>query len=324
MSRARYESENWRLRLLRRTTRLLYAQQGTGLPRLAEWIRRRMASYLLSQAQDRRDVWIHDFCGNLKFCCDLTEHMSSQIFFRGDYSGDQLIVLRRLLHEDSVFVDAGANQGEFSICAAGVAPEGQVFAFEPVPAIRERLQRNVAANGFRNVQVHALGLSDGKRDGVPIYGAATTFQDGTHHIGLPTLFEVSGRSRELCKISLQCLDDVMPGSQRVDVIKIDVEGAELAVLHGAEKTIRREQPAILFEASEKTAEAAGDSVQAIFEWLRRRGYKLQVIGSGGHLKSLDERKPFDNVLAQPNDHGAGTILDNERDYYHHDPIAFNT
>jgi FkbM family methyltransferase len=270
--------------------------QGTGLPRVSEAIRRRVARMAAMQ-QENAGVWIDDFCGDLRFCCDLSEHMGSQIFFRGSYSGGQLVVLRRLLSPDGVFIDAGANQGEFTVCAAGRLPDGHVFAFEPVPAIRARLEQNVAGNGFGNVTIHPVGLSDENQDDVPIYGADSAFSDGTQNIGLPTLFDVSGRSRPLARITLRRLDEVLPENQRVDVMKVDVEGAELAVLNGAEKTIQREKPSIIFEANAETCEAAGYSVETLFEWLGHHGYDLKVIGPAGELTPLGEQAGFCNVLA---------------------------
>ncbi len=288
---------DWKLKLARLVARNLYRMQGTGLPRISETIRRRMAR-IAAMRPENGPVWIEDFCGDLRFCCDLSEHMGSQIFFRGSYSGGQLVVLRRLLSPDAVFVDAGANQGEFTVCAAGRLPDGHVFAFEPVPAVRERLERNVAGNGFGNVTIHSVGLSDENQDDVPIYGADSAFSDGTqHNIGLPTLFDVSGRSRPLARITLRRLDAVLPVNQRVDVMKVDVEGAELAVLKGAAQTIQREKPAVIFEANAETCEAAGYSVDALFDWFEHHGYDMKVIGPAGELTPPEEQVRFCNVLA---------------------------
>ena len=116
------------LRIKRRAMRWMYGAQGTGLPRIAEAFRRRTARWAVEHS-DEALVWIDDFCGNRYFCCDLSEHMGSQIYFKGSYSGGQLVVLRQLLTPEAVFVDAGANQGEFTVCAAGCVPEGHAFAF---------------------------------------------------------------------------------------------------------------------------------------------------------------------------------------------------
>lgn len=282
---------------LKHLCQFLYKYPGTGLPRIAEGIRRRVARWA-SKHPEKASVWIDDFCGKLRFLCDLSEHMGSQIFFKGSYSGGQLVVLRRLLSQDAVFVDVGANQGEFTVCAAGQMPEGRVFAFEPVPGVRERLERNVAGNDFGNVTIHPVGLSDEVLDDVPIYGADSEFSDGTQNIGLPTLFDIAGRSRPLARIALRRLAEVLPEGQRVDVMKVDVEGAELAVLQGAERIIQREKPAIIFEANAETCEAAGYSVAILFEWLRGHGYNLALIGPVGELTPVGEQARFCNVLAR--------------------------
>lgn len=301
---SRAESETRRsLMLLRGIARFLYRFPGTGLPRVAESLRQHIARRAALGMVDG-EAWINDFCGDLRFCCDLSEHMGSQIFFRGNYSGAQLNVLRGLLTEDSVFVDAGANQGEFTVCAAARVPHGQVFAFEPVENVRERLARNVQANGFRNVEIQAVGLSTESRDDVPIFGADSAFVDGTQHIGLPTLFDMNGRQLPLARISLRRLDDVLTEGQRVDVIKIDVEGAEFFVLKGAERTIQREQPTIIFEANAETFQAAGYKVEDIYAWLTEHGYKLERIGGDGQLTPVngdDDR--FCNILARPDGKG---------------------
>lgn len=276
----------------------MYLFPGTGLPRVAEALRRRAARSARSNP-DSANVWIDDFCGNLFFCCDLSEHMGSQVYFRGSYSTSELIILQKLLSPDGVFLDAGANQGEFTVCAAARAYEGQVHAFEPVAGVRARLERNIARNAFENVTVHDFGLSDQNLEDVPIYGGASSFPDGTHNIGLASLFALSGRDAPLSRVRLRRLDDHLPEDQRVDVIKVDVEGAELAVLKGAEATILRERPAIIFEANEKACQAAGYSVTELVKWLQDRNFELWRIGKKGELVQMNDSLTFCNVLAMP-------------------------
>lgn len=284
---------------MRQTTRFLYRLQGTGLPRLAESIRKQTARIARSKGRAAH-AWIDDFCGDLRFRCDLSEHMGSQIFFRGAYSGDQLLLLKRLLGRNSVFVDVGANQGEFTICAAAMVPDGAVHAFEPVSALRKRLQINIDANGFQNITIYPVGLSDQKRDDVPIYGSSGPFVDGTENSGLPTLYNVEHRTHELERINLRTLDACLQANQtHVDLIKIDVEGAELSVLRGSENVIHTSKPYIIFEANEETAYAAGHNVTDICDWLKERQYRLLQIGLNGELFELGEGQNFSNILATP-------------------------
>jgi hypothetical protein len=100
-------------------------------------------------------------------------------------------------------------------------------------------------------------------------------------------------------ISLVTLDRHLSGQESVDVIKIDVEGAELSVLRGAEGIIGRERPYILFEANAETCAAAGHGVRDIFAWLQERGYRLAQIDDQGATSALDTIPAFANVIAVP-------------------------
>lgn len=291
------------LRLLRFLTRRLYPLQGSGLPRLAEWIRRTVAS-TLQRNNLPTDYWISDFAGQSRFCCDLGDHMGSLIFFRGAYSQEQLQLLPELLADGSVFVDVGANQGEFSVFAAALPRSVQVFAFEPVSDVRARLEENISANLLHNVRIFPIGLSSEARSSVPIFGSSERFSDGTRHAGLPTLFTMEHREKVLEYIKLETLDHVLEESAapgRIALIKIDVEGAELHVIKGAQCTIAADRPHILFEVNDLSAGAAGYSTQDLFDWFDNTQYTLQQVLPSGGLGSLDRQIPFGNVLATPNE-----------------------
>jgi FkbM family methyltransferase len=296
-------SASWQISLLnqlRPLTRFFYCQQGSGLPRLAEWLRRTVA-HSLSGHPELRNVWIDDCFGNARFCCDLAEHMGSQIFFRGAYSGEQLPLLDHLLADDSVFFDIGANQGEFSIYAARLLSRGEVHAFEPVAAIRRRLQNNVSANNFECVRVHAYGLSDSAQSNVPIYVGRELTGDGTSNAGLPTLFDTASASRVVDTIELRVLDECH-ADDRVDLMKIDVEGAELFALRGARGLISRCRPFIIYESNSATFEAAGYREAEIREELADQQYNFFRIGAGGSLQSQavdSDPADFANILAVP-------------------------
>lgn len=284
--------------LRRRLARMLYGMRGTGLPRLADALRRREAARARSAPGDV-DVWIDDFRGALRFCCDLSEHMGSRIFFRGSHSGAQLDLVERLLEADSVFVDVGANQGEFTVCAAARVSRGRVIAFEPVPALRARLERNVDANGFRNVEIHAFGLSDRPRDGVPIFVDEHVTDDCTRNDGTSSLFADAAGGRAVAEVSVRTLDDMIADRYRVDLIKIDVEGSELPVLRGAEQVLVRDRPILLLEANAETCEAAGYDVSALFRCIEDFGYGLYSVDASGQLRPADAGERFANVLAAP-------------------------
>ncbi len=289
------------LRCLRAFTQVAYRFNHTGLPRVAEWIRKATTKrYLAKQAS--ADIWISDFMGQLQFCCDLNDHMGSQIFFRGAYSYDQLKLIKKLFHEPYVFIDKGANQGEFSVYVASLFSNSQVLAFEPTTKMLARLRANIDANALTNVTVFPVGLSDVAQADVPIYGHAQAIDDGSFHSGLPTIYSIPQRNELLETIRLQRLDDTLAAANftdRVDLIKIDIEGAELPALQGAIKTITDSRPLVIFEASSHSAAAAGYTTMDLFQFFEAQQYVLHAIGRAGALSALDINSEFSNVLAVP-------------------------
>jgi FkbM family methyltransferase len=129
-------------------------------------------------------------------------------------------------------VDAGAHIGAFSVAAARrVGPKGRVFAFEPSPRSRALLERNLRANRLSWAKVHPWALAEAEGE-APLFVA-----EGAVNPVADTLRAQEGRSR--VAVRLRRLDDVLAeeGVERVDHLKIDVEGSELRVLDGASRAL---------------------------------------------------------------------------------------
>ncbi len=283
--------------LLRRFTTVAYRIHGIGLGRLCEMIRKWAA-----RSAPAEPLLIQDFMGRGRFWCYLREHMGSQIFFRGSYSTDCLEVLRQRLKPDSVFLDIGANHGEFSIAAALMAPLGRVIAFEPMPRNVERLQANIALNELASVRVMPVGLGD-QEGTFPIHDQSVPYEDGTINEGLASLYAAGNRARLGLSIEVRLLDKLWPLLQleRVDVIKLDIEGAEWPALRGAQDILARYRPTLMVEIGRATCRAAGYNAEAFAQWLETQGYNLLRIGDGGSLQTIspEELGEFQNLLAVP-------------------------
>lgn len=248
------------------------------------------------------DLLIEDFDGSLRFWCRLDEHIGSQIFWRGSYSSDQLAFLDERLRPEMAFVDVGANQGEFSVFAGKRLTRGRVVAIEPVRALRERLERNVSANGLHNVVILDFGLGE-RIARLPIYGSDQRFSDGTVNSGLPSLYADDDRSHVVDTIDIRPLDQLGAELQleRLDFIKIDVEGAELSVLRGGEATIRRHRPCVLLELDERNCRRAGYEIAQLVAAVEALGYQILRLTPEGRLFAfeLDELAVFQNVVCRP-------------------------
>jgi FkbM family methyltransferase len=272
-------------RYLSLLTRRLRLYLGAG--RVVQAIETLQRSYALRYAQSRRP-WavIDDFDGNLKLKLDRSSLIGSSIYWKGFISINELHLLNRILRPGMVFLDVGANQGEFAVYAAKRVPRGTVVAFEPNPASNQQLRENVALNGFANVVISDVGLLD-RAAVMQLY----TSDERTHHHhtgpglampneGVTTLYQSEFRASRGDLVRTAVLDQLYPGLglDRLDVLKIDVEGAELPVLRGARETISRYSPIIILELNEETFNAAGYTTRDVLSFLMELGYEFYVIG----------------------------------------------
>jgi FkbM family methyltransferase len=159
------------------------------------------------------------------------------VLFEGTYESADTAFVRDLLRArtEPVVLDIGANAGHYTLATAALA--GHVHAFEPYAPVRDRLCAHLADNGIGNVTVHSFGLSN--VDGVFAYAPPESFNRGAGR------FAANGA----LSLALRTGDDVLRehGIARVDLIKIDTEGHEMAVLEGLHGTIARCRPVLLVE-----------------------------------------------------------------------------
>jgi FkbM family methyltransferase len=151
--------------------------------------------------------------------------------------------LEQFLDADGVFLDIGANTGIYTIKAAkhySKSGGGVVIALEPFPDVLAVLYRSIQANGFRNVRLRNVCA-----------GASTGTASFWLNAGTPHTFSLLKRDEAASSLSslVVAVDDLLrwEGVERLDYIKIDVEGAEASVLEGAKESITRFRPIIQAE-----------------------------------------------------------------------------
>jgi FkbM family methyltransferase len=228
---------------------------------------------------------IRDFDGNMLLKIDRSSFIGSSIYWNGYYSLNELHLLKRLLRPHMVFVDVGANQGEFTLYAAKRLVTGEVLAFEPVEESYRHLTENIELNGFKNVIAYNVGLSD--RDGyfemyMPdnVRSSDQTIE-GLANEGTASVFQSISRPSMMCTARFETLDKLFEesGLERLDIIKIDVEGAELPVLRGARRVIEKYCPIIIMEMNDESFKAAGYQKSDVLDFLDSMHYDLFLIGS---------------------------------------------
>jgi FkbM family methyltransferase len=247
---------------------------------------------------------VSDFDGCMKMKLRLDEHMQSQIFWYGSYSRDIILLLDRILEPGHVVADVGANIGEISLAAARrVGKTGKVHSFEPMSLLFNCLVQNSSMNNLKQIMPVQQGVSAGLGK-TTIYAQEARFKDGTRHSGLGTIYPFGDRSVPVEEIELTTLDYYFEEHplERLDLIKLDVEGAEHDVLRGALHTIRRHRPYIILELQEETAQSAGNSAETIRSTIESNQYDIYKIGRKAKLSRLTPEgiKRFQNVLCVPN------------------------
>lgn len=175
------------------------------------------------------------------------------------------------LPEGGVFLDVGAHVGYDSIKAsAKVGPNGRVVAFEPNPMTLPILRDNIAASDVHNVLVQAIACTDTEQT-LTLYDSTLGGNSGSSSLSqrnagpVTRPYTVRGRP----------IDDVIPelGLNRVDVVKLDVEGAELLVLRGAAQTLRRYHPKLIVEVVRRQLASMGTSVEELESFIGSLGYR---------------------------------------------------
>lgn len=216
-----------------------------------------------------------------------------------EFETRELAFAGRFLRPGMTVLDIGANQGLYTLLAAQrVGSTGRVFAFEPSPRERRALRLNVMINFCMNVTVEssAIGDEEGDSDLFLVEGPET----GCNSLRPPVI--VDGTSRPL-RVSITRLDRWVRehNIDRVDFIKLDVEGAELSVLKGATELLSRSpRPAILAEVANVRTAPWGYRASEIIVALERVGYNwfdLLPDGSLAPVSQIDQREM--NLVAVP-------------------------
>ncbi len=183
--------------------------------------------------------------------------------------GDAAVVERCLKPGDS-FIDVGANHGSFSIRASAVVGrEGMVVAVEPQPWLAELVERSLEANGSSPYQV--LRQACGERDGsVTLVVPRTSSGSASVH----DAHLIEGEQTQV-EARLRRLDESVPWKSLPGeiLLKIDVEGAELAVLRGASRLLRGRHPRVVMEVNPRSFESAGFSLEECLAFFRAHGYE---------------------------------------------------
>lgn len=192
-----------------------------------------------------------------------------------------------MLDAESVIFDIGGHSGQYAKLLAHIAKRGRVYTFEPASYSRSILNFALKVNSFDNIDVVAKGLGDApgtltlstplKSKGTFKYGLAHMGEDdrdgNIHHEDVDmTTIDLFAKAVEL---------------QRLDFVKLDVEGWELRILKGGAETIQRYRPVMMIELVGQQLARAGDSLEDAWGLLQSWGYHQETFIDAHTLKPSD-------------------------------------
>lgn len=223
--------------------------------------------------------------------------LSQTLFAAGCFEPNEFALLDRLLRPGMVFLDGGANEGAYAVFAsARVGPAGRVIAVEPSPREIGRLRRNLALNDAGNVEVVEAALAEE-------LGSLTLTVAADEHSGQNTLgaFVYEGvKSVDTRAVTATTLDDLVAQHKltALDIVKLDLEGAELRALRGAHLLLGELKPLLLIEASEVALNRQGGSSAALIDLLREENYVVLVFDeeSGEPAPLRSAARPLSNNI----------------------------
>jgi len=261
----------------------------------------------------RRDLWrryrdaridepvVFRWYDGLRIRLFLGNDLSLCLYVGGSFEPNELSFLGAVLEPGMVVVDGGANDGLYTLFAARrVTPSGHVLAVEPSPREVERLSSNLALNRITNASV--LNVALGATDGTATLAVAEAGHEGQNTIGA----RVSNPKVETAAhvtVTVETLDRIVEREklERLDLVKLDVEGSEVEALRGGGTALARFRPLMLLEAEEERLASQNRTKADLVACLADLDYALWVFdGATAQLRPArmpDE--PEGNAVAAP-------------------------
>lgn len=203
--------------------------------------------------------------------CDARDYIQNRILHFGVWEPNITQIFLSHIRSGDTIVDIGANVGYYSLLASKLVGEGgAVISIEASPTIADRLRRNISDNGYGNVRVANVAVSDR-------LGTVTLYAGPISNSGLTTTVARPGFSASH-QIDAMPLDEILSGDElkRVTFIKIDVEGAECPVL---QRILDRLDgyPRLSRIVVEASVREAGDVWHDLFVRMLRSGFSASVV-----------------------------------------------
>jgi len=222
-----------------------------------------------------------------------TEHIQQQLFWYGYYEKELGDLLNKIVKPGDVFLDLGANIGYFSLLVATNSPSVKVISFEPVAGLFQNMNDNVCLNNIKNISTinAAVGETSEEKE---------LFISGPDNLGMSSFHHPENYSGRKERVKVVALDDWFKtcGLSKIDIIKLDIEGSELAALKGMKQLLEKQKPVLIVEMNPETLSMFNLKPSDICDYLKQLNFEgFLILGNGrlGHLNP-EEIRQTRNVL----------------------------
>lgn len=256
----------------------------------------RIENFLVALVKVNLDYYLHLF----GFWWRIEDKSTKRTFLANCENSTSVLFRKNFGDEKIVFVDIGSNLGWYSLAATSLNSKSEVFAFEPVNSVREKLQQNLIRNGYLNTHVQSCALgSNPHTSQIWSYSG----NDGMHTLhpveewgakpGQEVRIETLDQYKELfCKPNLPIL------------VKLDVEGSEIDVLKGGISLLKVDNVQMIIEVNETMLLAGGSSADELFAFLRSFGFFGYWISPSTTLVAQSSELPLPHGGKLPDYEGA--------------------
>lgn len=232
----------------------------------------------------------------LRFECDLRNGLAREVFFTGQYEPQETCLVQALLRPGDTFLDVGSHWGYFTFLAAEtVTRSGRVVAIEADPRIHRTLMANLALN--RLPHVTALHIAAGAEEGeVKLEG----YDEAQDNWGISRVRGSAQASSQAIAVKARPMDAVLDelGVARVQLVKMDIEGAEVFALAGMRRGLQAHRyERILLELHPPQLQEHGHAPAELTRMLTEAGYRgwavdhsAETTRKWAYARSLDPRQ----------------------------------
>jgi FkbM family methyltransferase len=232
-------------------------------------------------------VWLAD--EDIAIYTTADSYIEWAVLTTGTYEDEINKLIRISLKPGGVALDIGANIGLQSIRMSACAGDsGIVYAFEPLSYLQEKFNKNIILNRAGNVRLFPFALSNIESE-ADFNVSRNSWNQGTFSIGS------IGKGSEIQHVLIRIADELpeIKSLNRLDLVKIDVEGFEYQVLLGLNQTLKKHKPRIIFEYDSNYWLSNDQDINNCFIFLRTLGYTIyqitpvgcELIGNPGKILS---------------------------------------